>query len=150
MLLDKRNNVLAATKEFCGWIFLLTKKLCLSSCSTLMILIMCMLSGFSHVRLFVILWTEARQAALSVGFLMQEYWRGLPFPPPGDLPDPGTEPKPLALQADSLPLNHQGSPYTYYILLHKESLCILLNSAFSLLGQAIPSNCRSSRLLRAK
>ena len=110
----------------------------------------CMLSGFSHVRLFVILWTEARQAALSVGFLRQEYWRGLPLLPPGDLPDPGTEPESPALQADSLPLSHKGSPYTYYILLHKESLCILLNSVFSLLGQAIPSNCRSSRLLRAK
>ena len=57
----------------------------------------CMLSGFSHVRLFVILWTEACQAALSVGFLRQEYWLGLPFPPPGDLPDPGIEPASPAL-----------------------------------------------------
>ena len=110
----------------------------------------CMLGGFSHVRLFVIQWTEAHQAALSVEFLRQEYWCGLPFPPPGDLHDPGTEPESPALQADSLPLSHQGSPYTHDILLHKESLCILLNSEFSLLGQAIPSNCRSSRHLRAK
>ena len=53
-------------------------------------------------------WTVARQAALSVGFLMQEYWRGLPFPPPGDLPDPGTEPRALALQAVSLPSEPPG------------------------------------------
>ena len=44
-------------------------------------------------------WTVARQAPLSVGFPRQEYWSGLPFPPPGDLPDPGIEPVPPALQA---------------------------------------------------
>ena len=45
-------------------------------------------------------------------FFKQEYWSGLPFPPPGDLPDPGIEPvslRPRALQADSLPLCHWGS-----------------------------------------
>ena len=50
--------------------------------------------------------TVARQAPLSVGFPRQEYWRGLPFPPPGDLPDPGTELVSLvspARQAVSLP-----------------------------------------------
>ena len=52
------------------------------------------------------LWTVARQAPLSLGFLKQEYWSGLPFPPPGDLPNPGIKPKspaPPALRADSLP-----------------------------------------------
>ena len=56
------------------------------------------------------LWAVVRQAPLSMGFLGQEYWSGLPFPPPGDLPDPGREPAPPALQADSLPQSHQGSP----------------------------------------
>ena len=51
-----------------------------------------MLSHFSHVQLFAILWTRARQAPLSMGFSRQEYWSGLPCPPPGDLPDPGIEP----------------------------------------------------------
>ena len=47
-------------------------------------------------------WTVARQAPLFVGFSRQEYWSGLPFPSPGDLPDPGIEPGSPALQADSL------------------------------------------------
>ena len=47
-------------------------------------------------------WTVAHQAPLSMGFSRQEYWSGLPFPSPGDLPDPGIEPRPPALQADAL------------------------------------------------
>ena len=52
----------------------------------------CMLRYFSHVQLFVTLWTVAFQAPLSMGFSRQECWSGLPCPPPGDLPDPGMEP----------------------------------------------------------
>ena len=48
-------------------------------------------------------WTVARQAPLSMGFSRQEYWSGLPFPSPGDPPDPGTEAGSPALQAESLP-----------------------------------------------
>ena len=48
--------------------------------------------SLSHVRLFVTPWTVAPQAPLLMGFSRQEYWSGLPFPSPGDLPDPGTEP----------------------------------------------------------
>ena len=55
----------------------------------------CMLSCFSCVRLFATPWTVARQAPLSLGFSRQEYWFGLPFPTPGDLPDPGIEPMSL-------------------------------------------------------
>ena len=55
----------------------------------------CMLSRFSCVRLFVILWTVALQALPSMGFSRQEYWSGLPWPPPGDLPNPGIEPASL-------------------------------------------------------
>ena len=54
-------------------------------------------------------WTTAHQAPLSIRFLRQEYWSGLPFVSPGDLPDPGAEPVCLALQADSLELSHLGS-----------------------------------------
>ena len=51
------------------------------------------------VQPFVTLWTVARQAPLSMGFSRQEYWSGLPCPPPGDLPDPGIKPAPLASPA---------------------------------------------------
>ena len=47
-------------------------------------------------------WTVARQAPLSMGFSRKEYWSGLPCPPPGDLPDPGIEPRFSTLQADFL------------------------------------------------
>ena len=55
-----------------------------------------LLSHFSHVRLHTVPWTTAHQPPLSAGSLRREYWGGLPFPPPGDLPDPGTEPASLA------------------------------------------------------
>ena len=61
----------------------------------------------SHDELFVNLWTIARHAPLSMRFSWQEYWSGLPCPPPGDLPNPGIEPPSFSLlhwQADSLPL----------------------------------------------
>ena len=63
-------------------------------------------------------WTLAQQAPLSMGFPKQEYCSGLPFPSPRDLPDPGAEPGSLALQADSLPTEPQGSPYPLPFNLH--------------------------------
>ena len=59
----------------------------------------CMLSRFSHVQLFVTLWTVAQQVPLSIGFSRQEHWNGLPFPTPGDLPNPGIEPTSLMSSA---------------------------------------------------
>ena len=58
----------------------------------------------------VIPWTIAHQAPLGMEFSRQEYWSGLPFPSPGDLPDRGIEPRSPALQADSLLSEPQGSP----------------------------------------
>ena len=49
--------------------------------------------SLSRVQLFATLWTVAHQAPLSMGFSRQEYWSGLPFPFPGDLPNPGIEPR---------------------------------------------------------
>ena len=60
-------------------------------------------------------WTVACQGPLSVGFSRQEYWSGLPFPPPGDLPDPEIEPRSPALQADSLSAELQGKIYSSFI-----------------------------------
>ena len=54
----------------------------------------------------------AYQAPLSMGFSRQEYWSGLPFPSPGDLPDPGIKGGSPALQADALPSEPPGKPYT--------------------------------------
>ena len=51
-----------------------------------------MLSRFSRVQLVSTLWTRGRKSPLSMGFSRQEYWSGLPCPPPGDLPDPGIKP----------------------------------------------------------
>ena len=61
------------------------------------------LSCFSCVQLFVTLWTVACQTPLFMEFSRQEYWSGLPFPSPADLPDSGIELGSPALQADSLP-----------------------------------------------
>ena len=55
-------------------------------------------------------WTVAHQAPLSMGFSRQEYWSGLPFPSPGDLPNPGIEPRSPTLQADALTSEPPGKP----------------------------------------
>ena len=62
----------------------------------------------SRVLLFATPSNVTHQTPLSMGFSRQEYWRGLPFPPPGDLPDLGIEPVSLALQVDSLLLSRRG------------------------------------------
>ena len=59
----------------------------------------------SHVRLFVTPWTAARQASLFMAFSRQEYWSGLPFPSPRDLPNPGIKPASPALAGGPLPLS---------------------------------------------
>ena len=63
----------------------------------------------------------SHQTPLSMGFFRQEYWNGLPFPLPGDLPSSGIKPiSPAfpALQADSLPLSHREAHYMCYVCLH--------------------------------
>ena len=64
--------------------------------------------SLSHVRLFATPWTVAYQAPLSMGFSRQEYWSELPFPSPGDLPNPGIEAGSPALQTDALPSEPPG------------------------------------------
>ena len=80
-----------------------------------------MLSCFSHVQLFVIPWTEACQAPLSMGFSRQEYWSGLPCPPPGDLPDPGIEPVSVmspALAGGFFTASTTWKPHTYALFIN--------------------------------
>ena len=69
------------------------------------------LSRFSRVRIFVTLWTVAFQAPLFMGFSRQEYWSGLPFSSPGDLPHPGTEPTSLKSLALTGGKCHLGNPF---------------------------------------
>ena len=69
-----------------------------------------LLRRFSRVRLFVTPWTVAYQAPPSNGFSKQEYWSGLPFPSPRNLPNPGIKRRSPTLQADSLPTEPKGKP----------------------------------------
>ena len=76
----------------------------------------CLNKSLSHVQ--ILLCTVAHQAHLSMGFFRQEYWSGLSFPPPEDLPRPGIEPvSPMspALQAGSLPTEPSGNPLLFHI-----------------------------------
>ena len=66
--------------------------------------------SLSHVQLFATPWTVAYHAPPSMGFSRQECWSGLPFPSPGDLPDPGIKPGCPTLQADTLPSELPGKP----------------------------------------
>ena len=104
--------------------------------------------GLSHVRLFVTPRTVACQAPLSMGFCRQEYWSGLPCPPPGDLPDPGIKsmsPVSPAFQADSLPLSHLLRDLPYYIstsvliLISKENKILPLLYDGLIISQHIPA-----------
>ena len=71
----------------------------------------------NHVQLFVTLWAVAHQAPLSMGFSRQEYWSGLSFPTPGNLPDPGIEPASLvspALAGEFFTTAPSGKPTSSY------------------------------------
>ena len=81
----------------------------------------------SVVPIFATPWTVAHQAPLSIGFSRQEYWSGLPFPSPGDLPNPGIEPRSLTLQADSSPFEPPGKPQYIVVIIIKT--CPLVCSA---------------------
>ena len=70
---------------------------------------MCVCWSLSPGQLLVTPWTVGHQAPLSRGFSKKEYWSGLPFPSPGDLPDPRTEPRSAAMQAASLPTEAPGA-----------------------------------------
>ena len=71
--------------------------------------------SLSHVRLFVTTWTVAYQAPPSVGFSRQEYWSVVPFPSPGDLSNPGIEPRVSRVAGGFLPSEPPGNPRSLYI-----------------------------------
>ena len=72
----------------------------------------------SVAQSFVTPWTVACQTPLSMGFPRQEYWSGLPFLSPGDLPDPGVKPGSPAWQAHSLPSEPPGKPPKFYMCIY--------------------------------
>ena len=87
---------------------------------------------FSHVRPLTILWTVALQAPLSMKFSRPEYWSGLPFPPPGDLPDPmiqPTSPTSLALEGRFFITEPPGKP-TYIPTYTYKHVCVPMMYAY--------------------
>ena len=90
----------------------------------------CVLSRFSCVPLFAMLWTVAHQGSLSMGFSMQEYWSKLPIPAPGDLPNPWLSPH-LLRQANSLPLAPPRKPTNSHAMQSR-------NSFISVFSECLP------------
>ena len=81
---------------------------------------------FSCVQLFATLWTVARQDPPSLEFSRREYWSGLPFPSPGNLPNPGTEPRSPTLQADALTSEPpEGIPVELFQILKDDAVKVL-------------------------
>ena len=104
----------------------------------------------SRVRLCATPWTVAHQAPLSMGFSREEYWSRLPFPPPGDLPDPGIKPTSPALQADSVLCKQ--CPWSFlpeerWSLSIPFPCLVLLGSSSQLAGCLAPARPRKSCLL---
>ena len=92
------------------------------------------------VRLFATLWTVAHQASLSMGFLRQECWSGLPFPSSGNLPKPRIKSTSLCIwQVDSLPLLYLGRPLFYLLVL-------LVNDRLLKISQKLKKNSRKYKL----
>ena len=104
-----------------------------------------------HIRLFATPWTVAYQVPPSMGFSMQECWSGLPLPSPGDLPDPGIEPRSPALQADALPPEPPGKSCFYRAhrlgQAHPGNL-LILKSTCNIIITGLMSHCiHSSRVI---
>ena len=109
-------SVIAKGTSGTSWGFCIRNKL-----ETLLIFPCVCTQLLSHFQHFVMPWAVAHQVPLSMGFPRQEYWSRLPFPSPGDLPDPGIKPNPCLLcllhwQAGFLSLRHLGSPWYTHIL----------------------------------
>ena len=82
---------------------------------------------FSRVQLCATPWTVAHQAPLSMIFSRQEYWSGLPFPSPGDLPNPGIEPVYPALAGGFFTIESPGKPKQYF---NKTQICLRFSITF--------------------
>ena len=98
---------------FYSFFFLVACDHCRSSNSTAVkVYLKVKVKSLSPVGVFATPWTVAYQVSPFMGFSRQEYWSGVPFPSPGDLPNPGIKPESPALQADALPSEPPGSLFT--------------------------------------
>ena len=88
-------------------------------------LCVCVFSCFSHVQHFVTPWTVTLQVPLSKEYSRQEYWSGWPFPPPGDLPDPGIKPRSLASPVSAGRFFTTVSPRKFYLCAHQQYIVLL-------------------------
>ena len=96
-----------------------------------------LLSRFSRVRLSATPWTVAHQAPPSMGFSRREYWSGLPFPFPGDLPNPGIEPRsPAFLRADPLTSEPPGKHRGLLVVVKSLQSCPTLATPWTVACQA--------------
>ena len=102
----------------------------------------CVCESVSRIRLFVIPWIVACQTSLSLGFSRQEYWSELPFPSPGDIPDPGIKPGPPALQADGLLSEPLGKPNCATLL------SVISHSCSCFCGILCPRHCYGLKVSR--
>ena len=98
----------------------------------------------SRVRLYGTAWTVAYQAPKSMGFSRQEYWSGLPFPSPGDLPNPRIEPGSSALQTDALPSEPLEWSYSHYPILSDWFTTILIPKYLKEEDNFLPESHESS------
>ena len=106
--------------------------------------------SLSRVRLFATPWTVAHQAPLSMGFSRQEYWSGLPFPSPGYLPDPGIQPRSLALQADAFTSEPPGKPHDQPRQHIQKQRHYFANKGPSSRGYGFSSGCESWTIKKAE
>ena len=102
---------------------------------------MCARQVASVVSDSVTLWTVACQAPLSMRFSRQEYWSGLPRPPPGDLPNPGIKPRSPALQAESFPSEPPGKPLRINIV-HLIEEATVSQRSLSDYSVSLPNQCQ--------
>ena len=94
---------------------------------------------FSCVQLFATPQMVAYQALPSMGFSRQEYWSGLPFPSPADLPKPGIKPRSPALQTDALSSEPPGKPFLYFSYVKSSKVCMQHITCYKVkwMGQSI-------------
>ena len=95
----------------------------LSFSDSCLVACVCVCWSLGRVQLYVTPRTVARQSPLSMEFSRQEYWGGLPCSPPGDLPDPGMEPRSSALQASSLPCVTREAPLSRLVVSDSATPC---------------------------